>query len=127
MEKLQEICGDFQLLRYARGAIELPLACAEVADPNNLGFEYWQAGAPANDTRADLLSQRLSRYDLVLDSLLAFESLEDDDSVRSHAYELAFGTMDEIFHSRLYDWLISRDRADDLLDVSTGPAVGIHH
>jgi len=42
---------------------------------------------------------------------------DDPETVRSHAYELAFGSEDEMFHSTLYDWLIERNLADDLLEV----------
>jgi nuclear pore complex protein Nup155 len=37
--------------------------------------------------------------------------------VRSHAYELAFASEDEMFHSTLYDWLIEKGLADELLEV----------
>ena len=43
--------------------------------------------------------------------------LNDPETVRSHAFELAFASEDEMFHSTLYDWLIGRGLADDLLDV----------
>lgn len=46
-------------------------------------------------------------------------ALDDPETVRSHAYELAFASEDEMFHSTLYDWLISRNLADDLLEVSS--------
>lgn len=42
---------------------------------------------------------------------------DDPEAVRSHAYELAFSSDDEMFQSTLYDWLIERGLADDLLEV----------
>ena len=67
-------------------------------------------------------------YELVLDSLSVFEErcipgeqahspVEEPETVRGHAYELAFASEDEMFHSTLYDWLISRGMADELLEV----------
>jgi len=57
----------------------------------------------------------------VLDSLEVFEqkSAKNGDAERSraHAYELAFSSTDEMFHSRLYNWLISRGLADELLEM----------
>ena len=64
----------------------------------------------------------------MLDSLGVFEEqalaaaktppgAENPDAVRVHAYQLAFSCEDEIFHSRLYDWLISRGLADELLEM----------
>jgi len=43
--------------------------------------------------------------------------LDDPEAVRSGAYELAFASDDEMFQSILYDWLIGRGFADDLLLV----------
>ena len=73
-------------------------------------------------------------YDLVLDSLAVFEeqvikdsapvgppkaaSNDDADTVRNHAFELAFASEDEMFHSALYEWFISRSLADELLEVT---------
>lgn len=108
----------------------MPLACAQVFDPDNIGLEYWYAGSPANDARQEQANQRMQCYDLVMDSLSVFEEkcgakkpaqvlpgLDDPETVRSHAYELAFACEDEMFHSVLYDWLIGRGLADDLLEV----------
>ncbi|KAG7450597.1 nucleoporin [Guyanagaster necrorhizus] len=126
LQKLREICGDFQQLTYAKGAVDLPLVCANVFDAENIGLEYWAAGMPANDVRKEFYERRLHCYELVLDSLNVFEgssqaansfSRDDQDTVRSHAYEYAFTSRDEMFHSTLYDWLIDRGLADDLLEI----------
>ncbi|KAK0464897.1 nucleoporin [Desarmillaria tabescens] len=126
LHKLREICGDFQQLTYAKGAVDLPLVCANVFDAENIGLEYWAAGMPANDMRKEFYERRLHCYELVLDSLNVFEgssqtanslSRDDQDTVRSHAYEYAFASQDEMFHSTLYDWLIDRGLADDLLEI----------
>ncbi|KAH9487013.1 putative nucleoporin [Psilocybe cubensis] len=130
-EKLREIIGDFQQLNYAKGAVILPLTCAQVQDADNVGLECWYAGMIAGDTRRPLAEQRLLCYDLILDSLTVFEDkcskqnsestgghpVDDHETVRSHAYELAFASEDEMFHSTLYDWLIQRNLADDLLEM----------
>ena len=42
---------------------------------------------------------------------------DDLEAVRTHAYALAFASEDEIFHSTLYDWLIARGLADELLEM----------
>ena len=137
-EKLREVIGDYQQLDFAKGAIELPSYCAEALDSDGLGKEYWQTvplteismsrdgqggnnNAPDNPRRP-AWERRVQCYDLVLDSLEAFENkaTRGDDAaerVRAHAYELAFASTDEIFHSRLYERLISRGLADELLEV----------
>ena len=137
-DKLREIIGDYQQLDFAKGAIELPLHCAEALDSDGLGKEYWQTvplpdlsrppdgqgrsnNAP-DDPRRPGWERRVQCYDLILDSLETFEKKvvsgdEVTERVRAHAYELAFLSTDEIFHSRLYEWLISRGLADELLEV----------
>lgn len=125
-EKLREIIGDYQQLDYVQGAIQLALHCAQIYDSDGQGQDYWLAGCPANDPRAQFWERRSHCYDLALDSLSVFEerspntrqplgSGDDSDRVRSHAYELAFECDDEMFHSTLYDWLIQRGMADELL------------
>ncbi|KAI0963698.1 hypothetical protein AcW1_000705 [Taiwanofungus camphoratus] len=130
-EKLREICGDYQQLNYAKGSVELPLHCAQVVDIDCQGREYWHAKCPPNDPRAQFWERRVHCYELILDSLSVFEersiaakqpggqslTAEDPERVRSHAYELAFDSEDEMFHSILYDWLIRRGMADELLEM----------
>ena len=100
-------------------------------DIDGQGAEYWAAGLPSNDARADAWQKRSNCYDLILDSLGVFDerantatqpktgspNVDEPDSVRTHAYELAFGCEDEIFHSKMYDWLIQRGLADELLEM----------
>ena len=112
--------------------MELPLRCVETVDPDSVGQEYWHEGSlDASDPRAKFWELRKRCYDLVLQSLQHFEDkstgppktpstdrADDPEIVRSHAYELTFSSEDEIFHSTLYDWLISRGLSDELLEVS---------
>ncbi|KAA1468695.1 nucleoporin [Dentipellis sp. KUC8613] len=79
--------------------------------------------APVAEVGKESWQQRARCYDLALTSLEAFElvvSAKGDpeaERVRSHAYELAFASTDEMFHCRLYEWLISRGLADELLEM----------
>ncbi|KAF7970509.1 hypothetical protein HWV62_23741 [Athelia sp. TMB] len=126
-DKIREICGDYQQLNYAKGAVELPLSCAQILDPDNVGLEHWLVGLPSNDLRKEFSDRRMQCYELVLDSLNVFEekssqavgagAMDDPETVRTHAYELAFASPDEMFHSTLYDWLINRGLADELLEM----------
>ncbi|KAF8898825.1 nucleoporin [Infundibulicybe gibba] len=130
-DHLREVCGDYQQLGYAKGAIDLPLTCAQILDPDNSGLDYWHMGSPPDDPRGVQAQQRIHCYELILDSLMAFETTslkaknssvgvltsDEPESVRIHAYELALLSEDEMFHSTLYDWLIGRNLADDLLQM----------
>ena len=141
-ESLFVACANFSTYRTSQGAILLPLTCAKVLDPDNVGLEHWHTsaastqtpgtdGSAMEDPRASFAQKRMQCYDLVKDSLMFFEEkcnvqakkhtttppLDDPEAVRNHAYELAFASDDEMFHSVLYDWLIERGLADDLLEV----------
>jgi nuclear pore complex protein Nup155 len=107
------------------GAVELPLHCAQVEDAESHGRNWWLDGCPAADPRAQAWELRRRCYDLVLDSLSAFDApasqpgaSADAQATRSFAYELALSADDEVFHSTLYDWLLERGLADELLEVA---------
>ncbi|KAL4070880.1 nucleoporin, partial [Scleroderma citrinum] len=129
LNKIREICTEYRELGYAKGAVELPLSCAYAQDPDNIGLEYWLSGSPPNDGRSEFAKRRGQCYQLVLESLSVFEDkasqsisqntapIEDPETVRGHAYDLAFASEDEMFHSTLYDWLIERGHADELLTM----------
>ncbi|KAI6047699.1 nucleoporin [Pisolithus marmoratus] len=126
-DKIREVCTEYQQLGYAKGAVELPLYCALALDPDGIGLEYWLTGCPPNDDRSEFAKKRSNCYQLVLESLNSFEekasqsssqsaaSAESPETVRDHAFELAFTSEDEMFHSTLYDWLIEKGHTDDLL------------
>lgn len=120
------MCETFTETWILPGAVELPLSCAQVLDPDNIGLEHWLVNAPASDPRIEFAERRQKCYELVLDSLSLFEEnatkamqsgMDDPETIRTHAYELAFSSTDEMFHSTMYDWLIDRGLADELLEV----------
>jgi nuclear pore complex protein Nup155 len=113
------------------GAVEMPLYCAQIEDVDGQGRNFWLDGCPAGDPRVAAWERRRRCYDLVLDSLGFFDEAVSKAPARAPAaapdgvhavcnaaYELALGSEDEVFHSTLYDWLISRGLADQLLEVS---------
>lgn len=117
----------------------LPLTCAQVQDTDDNGVDCWRSGMAANDLRTPAAEQRVHCYELVLDSLNVFEQKSTDakaalgqsattsvavdaaEAVRIKAYELAFESEDEMFATTLYDWIINRGLADDLLAVCILP------
>ena len=103
-----------------QGVVELPQRRAQMADLDYVGRGYWHEGSTdVSDPKAKFWDRRKRCYDLVLQSLQAFKDRSakpsetpgtgrtDEAAVaRSHAYELAFPSKDELFHSTLYNWLI---------------------
>jgi nuclear pore complex protein Nup155 len=121
---------EYRQLHYPKGAIDLPLRCAQEWDGDNSGYEHWIAGSPANDPRIEAYNLRNSCYELVLGALDFFDQLaakaqdpsvrddrEDAQLVSQSAFRLALNSPDAAFHSALYEWLVERGSADELLEV----------
>ncbi|KZS96128.1 nucleoporin [Sistotremastrum niveocremeum HHB9708] len=132
-EKLEDVALEYRRLHYAKGAIELPLRCAQDWDNDNSGFDHWQAGCPPNDPRTEAYQSRIRCYDSVLDTLQTFDTaaaqakgssgldivVDDSEAISQAAYRSAIGSQDPVFHSHLYDWLIKRGSADELLESNS--------
>ncbi|KAF8587314.1 nucleoporin [Ramaria rubella] len=129
LQSLHSIVEDYRRCSYATGAVFLPLRCAQEFDPTNEGREYWLLGCPPGDTdpRKPLYERRWACYQICVDSLSTFDDHlaeilkkgelgQDQDAARIRAYQLAFESQDQAFHSFFYDWLISRGMTEELLE-----------
>ncbi|CAE6471332.1 unnamed protein product [Rhizoctonia solani] len=131
LEKLQEVVSEYRTLRYANGAVQLPLQCAKDWDVDNHGRDYWQSEQSSGDERRAAYKLRKECYQLVTETLSVFDeayeksqgkddgNVGDAEAVRKNAYQLALGSDDPMFHAELYDWLVSQGRTDDLLEIRT--------
>ncbi|CAE6420224.1 unnamed protein product [Rhizoctonia solani] len=131
LEKLQEVVSEYRALRYANGAVQLPLQCAKDWDADNHGRDYWQSERLSGDERREAYKLRKECYKLVTETLSVFDeayeqsqgkedgNAGDAEAVRKNAYQLALGSDDPMFHAELYDWLVSQGRTDDLLEIRT--------
>jgi nuclear pore complex protein Nup155 len=146
LDKLREIAADFRALGWAQGAVELPLQCALAWDAENLAAEWGPPGPASADIPASSLvlhhtaggrdqgtqlrgvwERRMQCYDLVLESLQAFDALVQSATAenevrervarRDEAYGIALSSADRMWHSRLYDWMIEKGLTDALLQV----------
>lgn len=112
------------------GSVFLPLRCAQEFDPLNEGRDYWLQGSVKGDSdcRKQFYDKRQACYQICVDSLSVFDNQSDDaiqkgrsmdeaEAARTRAYQLAFESQDQIFHSFFYDWLISRGMTEELLQV----------
>jgi nuclear pore complex protein Nup155 len=128
--KLDEVVSEYRRLHYAKGAVELSLRCAQDWDSDGNGIGHWLDGSPANDPRIEAYTLRRKCYELVLGTLEFFDQLnstaqdptardivEDAQLVSQIAYRTALNSGDPAFHSALYEWLIERGSADELLEV----------
>ncbi|KDN49286.1 hypothetical protein RSAG8_01988, partial [Rhizoctonia solani AG-8 WAC10335] len=131
LEKLQEVVSEYRTLRYANGAVQLPLQCAKDWDADNHGRDYWPSERSSGDERREAYKLRRECYKLVTETLSVFDvayeqsqgkedgGAGDAEAVRKNAYQLALGSDDPMFHAELYDWLVSQGRTDDLLEIRT--------
>jgi nuclear pore complex protein Nup155 len=89
-------------------------------------------GCPPGDAdpRKPFYERRWACYRLCVDSLSTFDDQLADaikkgepgleqDAARTRAYQLAFESQDQAFHSFFYDWLIERGMTEELLEVCT--------
>ena len=101
-EKLKAACNDFTALRFPQGAVQLPLRCAELWDPKGVAVGYYADGKPADapEEVRKAYQLRFQCYDLILQSLAAFDDALDEavnaqtkDSIRQQEGEAVRGTL----------------------------------
>lgn len=140
MDKLESICKSYRELKFVHGAIELPLQCVANWDKVRAAESFRAQGMPENDPRKGVYDLSMHCYSLVLDTLESLESpsnastgkavtstassadqnaqvareLEDQ---RINAYQQAQASSDALFHVAMYDWLLSRQKTDELLRI----------
>ncbi|KAF9914439.1 hypothetical protein BX616_008291 [Lobosporangium transversale] len=120
--KLQGICKDYMQLKFFPGAVELALSCAQGVDPSNKAAAYVKDGISSKDIRAEQYAQRMICYENTVAVLkeLGLDSAQGPlSSFAFHTLETALQFDDSLFHTFLYDWLLSHNRADYLLEISS--------
>ncbi|KAF9152095.1 hypothetical protein BG015_005786 [Linnemannia schmuckeri] len=120
--KLQGVCKDYMDLKFFPGAVELALSCAQDLDPSNKAAGYVKDGMNSKDIRLEQYQQRVICYDNTAAVLkeLGLDSAQGPlSSFAFHTLETALQFDDSLFHTYLYDWLLSHGRADYLLEIST--------
>ncbi|KAF8527887.1 nucleoporin [Hysterangium stoloniferum] len=129
LQSLVDIVADYRRCFYATGAVFLPLRCAQEFDATNEGRDYWLMGCPPGDSdpRKQLYERRWACYGICVESLATFDEAlneallkgqpgNNEETARTRAYQLAFESQDQAFHSFFYDWLISRGMTEELLE-----------
>ncbi|KAG0242522.1 Non-repetitive/WGA-negative nucleoporin C-terminal-domain-containing protein [Mortierella sp. GBAus27b] len=120
--KLQGICKDYMNLKFFPGAVELALSCARDIDPSNKAAGYVKDGMNSKDNRAEQYAQRIICYENTVHVLkeLGLDSAQGPlSSFAFHTLETALQFDDSLFHTFLYDWLLSHGRSDYLLEITS--------
>lgn len=135
LNKLESICEDFRSLKFYHGAVELPLKCASSWDRTGIAKQYRDEGLPENDVRSKAYDTSMKCYALVLKALESVDAAYQSDAVvkareagqtnvvlqveeqRASTYAEAQSSTDPLFHVAMYDWLLSRSKTDELLQI----------
>ncbi|KAF9423164.1 hypothetical protein BGZ94_008391 [Podila epigama] len=120
--KLRVVCKDFTDLGFPSGAVELALSCAHDVDPSNKATGFHMDCMNPKDVRGEQYSQRMRCYDNVA-MVLAGLKLDSAHGAPSEAAVESISTAlrfeDNLFHTYLYDWLLSHGRTDYLLEIAS--------
>ncbi|KAF9579638.1 hypothetical protein BGW38_004029, partial [Lunasporangiospora selenospora] len=120
--KLKGICQEYMTIKFYPGAAELALSCAQEVDPSNKATGYVKDGKNPKDPRAEQYAKRFICYDnviVVLKELGIDSSQGQPSNFALQTLGLALEFDDALFHTFLYDWLLSRGRTDYLLEINT--------
>ncbi|CAD6597312.1 XXYS1_4_G0015650.mRNA.1.CDS.1 [Saccharomyces cerevisiae] len=136
IEKLKEAVSMMLSVNYYPKSIEFLLNIANSMDKGKLACQYVANGFLENDDRKQYYDKRILVYDLVFDTLIKVDelaekkqssntqnqiSISNDDEVklRQKSYGVALKYNDRLFHYHMYDWLVSQNREEKLLDIET--------
>lgn len=138
MDKLEAICANYRELKFVSGAIELPLQCVANWDKGRVAESYRAQGMPENDPRKSVYNLSMRCYGLVLDTLESLDTstmsmnkalvstssadqsaqlVREMEDQRINAYKQAQASNDALFHVAMYDWLLFRNKTDELLRI----------
>ncbi|KAJ2777581.1 hypothetical protein GGI15_004458, partial [Coemansia interrupta] len=102
-EMLAEVALAFEKMGELQAIVRLALACARQSDPQDAALAYWDAGAPAGDSREPAYLKRMACYACILDMFGRQRALTLQPTSLSRLPQ-----DDALFHYALYDWLLSQ-------------------
>lgn len=131
MDRLQWAVESFINMQFYAGAIQLALDVAQESDRGNRALAWIQDGRPDQDQRAAAFESRKRCYNLIhqVTAILDQASTQGPSMIdgqytlvakrRAEAYDVINTSNDEAFQTDLYDWYLSQERTDRLLDIQS--------
>ncbi|SCU97898.1 LADA_0H09142g1_1 [Lachancea dasiensis] len=134
MERLKEAVSTMLELNYYPGTIKFLLNIANSMDKGNLAHQYVASGYLDQDPNKAYYEKRIHAYELVFETLVkvddivsasistglgAMGNVEELSRLREESYTAALKYNDKLFHYQLYDWLVSQNSEDKLLQLET--------
>lgn len=149
LEKLKESIDIMVGLNDFPRAIKFALNISASIDQGNLAAQYSADGKLANDERKKYYEKRRDIFEIVFQLLVQVDKLALESSVnqeqeqdatrlfdsslspvtdfaqlRNLSYDTAFKFEDKLFHYELYDWFISQEVSERLLEIDTPYVLG---
>ncbi|KAK4548388.1 hypothetical protein LTR36_010259 [Oleoguttula mirabilis] len=131
MEHLQWAVEQYISMSFYAGCIQLCLAVAQEKDRAKRALAWLKDGMAQGDARKEAFDARKGCYDLVFSTIqnLDQETAEQPQEIdgrhslaakrKSEAYDVVYTSDDAVFQTCLYDWYVSIEQADRLLDIDT--------
>ncbi|KAK4188288.1 Nucleoporin NUP170 [Podospora australis] len=128
---LQTTVDQYIQLKYYAGAIQLCLVVAREKDRGNTALTWLNDGKPAGDDRERAFNARRACYSLIHQVLDALdtdfagepETLDGRPTLaatkRMEAYSVVNNSDDEVFHFDLYEWYISKNWTNRILEIES--------
>lgn len=137
VDKLKEAVTIMLDLNYYPKTIEFLLNIANSIDKGKLAYQYVADGCLEHDERKTYFEKRVAIYDLVFETLIKIDELASSNTdygnttsggvtngneltkLREESYKTALNYNDKLFHYQLYDWLVSQNAQQKLLQLDT--------
>lgn len=131
MENLHLAVDQYVQMQYYAGAIELCLEVAAQKDKARQALGWLRDGMSEDDDRKPAFDKRKRCYDLAFATIKALdehmneapEQMDGQTTLamkrRSEAYRIVNASEDAVFQMCLYDWYVSEDQADRLLEIDS--------
>ncbi|KAI4204834.1 MAG: hypothetical protein LQ350_000900 [Teloschistes chrysophthalmus] len=131
MEQLGWVVEHYVALQFYAGSIQLCLEKAKESDRGNRALTWIQENRPQGDKRQEAFESRRRCYELVHYVIRAIDQsrtetadvldghLTPSGKRREEAADQINTSEDEVFQTDLYDWYLSENRQDRLLEVES--------
>lgn len=131
LEKLKESIEIMISLNEFPKAIKFALNISSGIDPGNLAAQYVADGKLNNDERCKYYIKRHEIFEIIFQLLIEVDKLALENSIikdesqinyikiRNDSYEIALKFEDSLFQFELYEWFISQDASEKLLEIDT--------
>ncbi|OMJ19767.1 putative nucleoporin [Smittium culicis] len=124
-KKLKQVVSIFCNFNWHLGALNLCLGCAKNADPNDLAINYYNntvlldSGYHNQDLKNDDLSKQLYDWRIYCYNLALLFIKPENSEISNKLFLISLNFTDILFHTTLYDFLLSSKLDSTLTQIQT--------